>query len=302
MSSSSSSSYFNYQNNNHNNHNNDQMDISQSYISKGDILEFSAKGRTETPYSIVILKNGNIVLANYKHGSIQIFSMDKKFIKGKKINIGNPTSLFVDNLNNLYVGTSIGKIIIFKDILNSTDEIKTGETDPKYPMWDISSSEITGITGLENYIYIVDNKNVVIKKYTNDGQHICDLWKNKFKSPFGINITKNKNFIVSDIINNNITILTEFEIIIQFGSFEDQFKEPKGIAISEGGSILICDSGNNRIKIYTEEGKLIQIYGSSGSSRKIGEFNNPQSISLYNKKAYIADTGNDRIQIIPYKF
>ena len=82
------------------------------------------------------------------------------------------------------------------------------------------------------------------------------------------------------------------------GSGHGQFNEPRGVAVDDGGNILVVDGNNNRIQKFTSDGKFITAVGKEGN--KPLEFITPIGIAIHplNKKVYITECGNHRIQIV----
>jgi len=70
---------------------------------------------------------------------------------------------------------------------------------------------------------------------------------------------------------------------------------PKAIAADDDGNIWVVDSGNHRLVVLDPDGKVIRIVGESGTQD--GRFRHPSDIELYKNKVYVADTGNERIQV-----
>jgi sugar lactone lactonase YvrE len=106
------------------------------------------------------------------------------------------------------------------------------------------------------------------------------------------------------------------EFSLEFGSFgtgDGKFKSPSGLALDTGSNLLyVADTDNDRIQIINIDGNcddnddeylakdicFVDEFGSGGTGE--GEFDSPSALVLdtANDLLYIADTGNDRIQII----
>ncbi len=76
--------------------------------------------------------------------------------------------------------------------------------------------------------------------------------------------------------------------------------EPTDVAIGPDGDVYVTDSASNRIVWYKIDGSKI-LWGKNGgdgsSGTGIGEFNNPQGISVDSRGVvYVADTDNHRVQ------
>jgi sugar lactone lactonase YvrE len=112
------------------------------------------------------------------------------------------------------------------------------------------------------------------------------------------------------------TISAEPEFSDEFGSFgtgEGKFKEPMGLALDTGSNLLyVADSDNDRIQIIDVDGNcddnddeylandvcFVDEFGENGNGD--GEFRSPTALVLDTGSdlLYVADSGNDRIQII----
>ena len=84
-----------------------------------------------------------------------------------------------------------------------------------------------------------------------------------------------------------------------FGDNDDptHFRRPTDIAFVPDGSFFISDGyGNTRVLKFDKNGKFVKMWGTRGSGP--GQFDTPHAIaSDRNGRIYVADRGNDRIQI-----
>ncbi|MDX1441516.1 MAG: fibronectin type III domain-containing protein, partial [Nitrosopumilaceae archaeon] len=111
-------------------------------------------------------------------------------------------------------------------------------------------------------------------------------------------------------------VFAEPDFTLEFGSFgtaDGRFKAPSGLALDTDTDLLyVADTDNNRIQIIDVNGScdenddeylaqdicFVDEFGGSGTGD--GKFDSPTALALDqgSKLLYIADTGNDRIQII----
>ncbi|MBI5434339.1 MAG: NHL repeat-containing protein [Planctomycetes bacterium] len=82
-------------------------------------------------------------------------------------------------------------------------------------------------------------------------------------------------------------------------SFKDEwFKdliEPRGLAVSKGFEIYVSDAGAHCVRGAALEKPWIRI-GRRGTAP--GEFNTPRGICIVGEKLYVADSRNDRVQVL----
>ena len=69
-----------------------------------------------------------------------------------------------------------------------------------------------------------------------------------------------------------------------------------GVAANRLGFIFVSDSTNHRVEKFTSDGHFLLTFGTNGPIH--GNFVYPEGIALLGEeKVYVADHGNDRIQV-----
>ena len=122
------------------------------------------------------------------------------------------------------------------------------------------------------------------------------------KGPRGVAVNQKDEVIVSEGDGHCVSIFSPAgEKLRSFGfkgSGRGLFNEPRGVAVDDHGNILVVDNDNHRIQKFTSDGKFITAVGKGGN--KPLEFSTPVGIAIHplNKKVYITECGNDRIQIL----
>ena len=149
-------------------------------------------------------------------------------------------------------------------------------------------------------IYVLDELNYSVKKYTSDGRFILK-WGSfgsgdgEFFKPEGIAVDKSGNVYVADTLNNRIQKFSKNgDFILKWGSFgsgDEQFNQPKGITVDEYGYVYVADTFNHRIQKFTSNGQFVTKWGSEGDDD--GSFSG--IVAAYGF-VYVADTLNNRIQ------
>lgn len=77
-----------------------------------------------------------------------------------------------------------------------------------------------------------------------------------------------------------------------------QFLFSCGVAVDGEGNILIAHNGSHIIQQYTAEGQFLKAVGARGSGPLQFFFPTGLMYSLSNKKVYVVDAGNCRVQIL----
>ena len=120
--------------------------------------------------------------------------------------------------------------------------------------------------------------------------------------PWGVAVSQRGEIIVTENIGNCISIFSPSgEKIRTFGSkgsAQGQFSGPRGVAVDGDGNILVADEGNHRIQKFTADGKFLTAVGQKG--KKHLEFSFPSGVTVNhrNRKVYICDAYNNRVQIL----
>ena len=129
------------------------------------------------------------------------------------------------------------------------------------------------------------------------------------KGPRGVAINQRGEVIVAEGSGHCVSIFSPAgEKLRSFGSRgsgHGQFNVPYGVAVDDDGNILVVDRNNFRIQKFTSDGKFITAVGKfitavGKEGNKPLEFSNPRGIAIHplNKKVYVADNWNQRIQVL----
>lgn len=90
-------------------------------------------------------------------------------------------------------------------------------------------------------------------------------------------------------------VISEEWVVVEHTCQDLGMDQPMGIAY-DNGRIFICDSEENTIKVFDAEFNFLSSIGSTGN--ELGCFLNPSDITILDGKAYVLDSGNNRLQII----
>ncbi|MGB8133732.1 MAG: 6-bladed beta-propeller, partial [Nitrososphaeraceae archaeon] len=79
------------------------------------------------------------------------------------------------------------------------------------------------------------------------------------------------------------------------------FQGPSGLSIDANDNIYVTDKNNNRIPVFTSDGQFITKFGEPGSGN--GQLIDPEGVGVDKESGavYVADTGNNRIQLFEHQ-
>ena len=129
--------------------------------------------------------------------------------------------------------------------------------------------------GIDDSVYLTDDIDHTVHKYTIDGKHVWTLGTSGCPSDTG---------------NTSI----DYRTIKRSGP---PFNFPCNLAVAPNGDLFIADGyGNARIHKFTADGKLVKSWGTPGSEP--GQFGVPHGITVdKNGVVYVADRENSRLQL-----
>ena len=125
---------------------------------------------------------------------------------------------------------------------------------------------------------------------------------NGVNGPCGIIINRKGEMVIIEGGGHCVTVLSPSgEKIRSFGmhgSYQGRFNHPCGVAVDGDGNLLVADGFNCRIQKFTGDSQFLAAVGTIGEGPL--QFIGPTSIAFNatNKKIYIAEFGNNCIQVL----
>lgn len=156
-------------------------------------------------------------------------------------------------------------------------------------------------------IYVVDTGDHQVKVFNYGGEFIKTIgtrgeFSGALNYPTFAAAAKDGSFYVNDALNYKIKHFSlSGDLLDHFGSEGNgpgTFSRPKGIAVDSENHIYVVDNLFDNIQIFDSLGTLLAVVGTSGQNP--GQFWSPAGIDIVGDTVYIADTFNDRIQILRY--
>jgi len=187
-------------------------------------------------------------------------------------------SIFIDNKDRVYIfSRSENPITVF----DSSGKFLTswGQGYFKRPHGSC--------IGPDGSIYLTDDGNHTVTKFTNDGKVLMTLGTEGKPSDTGYRQVPN------DEMHPNST----WERIASIKRGGPPFNMPTGVALSSTGDIYVSDGyGNARVHKFSKNGRLLFSWGEPGAGP--GQFRWPHSVSVDKQdRVWVCDRENSRIQI-----
>ena len=125
--------------------------------------------------------------------------------------------------------------------------------------------------------------------------------------PWGVAVNQRGEIIVAELDGHCMSIFSpsgeKIRTFGRMGSDQGQFDCPCGVAVDGDGNILVADGNNHRIQNFTAGGKFLTTICRSTKNKHL-KFSRPVGVTINrrNRKVYISDTNNHRIQILNADF
>ncbi|RTL38885.1 MAG: 6-bladed beta-propeller [Candidatus Melainabacteria bacterium] len=260
--------------------------------------------------SVVCYRSGRVIVGDTATRKVHVYSFEGRWVgdlvvtdtdtKTRGGSLTKPSGIAIDLKGRVYVVDS---------------------SDPYVRVFDskgVFVKEFCNIQGKEGglqgiavdstgLIYLSDITNACIQVFQSE----LGLWMRKIdckgktesdlQLPSGIAIDRANQLYCADYGASRIFVFNKSGSLLRsFGSKGNgpgQFNVPRSVAVDKNDKIYVLDSLNHRIQVFGPTGNLFYIFGGRGSEP--GKFIGPSDISIdpENSFLYVADKGNQRIQV-----
>ena len=139
---------------------------------------------------------------------------------------------------------------------------------------------------------------VAVRKTVPDCQGIHVKSITGLKEPRSLAVTKDGHIVIAEHTAHCVSVFDrdghKLRSFGHQGSGQSKLSYPRGVALCSDNSVLV--TADHCVKKYSLDGKFMASVGTQGSGRL--EFNAPRGITAKNKKVYVCDAGNNRIQVL----
>jgi tripartite motif-containing protein 71 len=265
--------------------------------------EGEAPGQLRHPLGISADPNGNIYVADTGNNRIQKFDSQGRLLASVggfgwgQEQFQKPVDLCAENGLDVFVADYENRRIERYDKeLNCISSYLPDANLPDRLQFGFPRS--VGIS-IHGDLFIIDSENRRVLKLnsqhepeTSFGDY--DWGEGNLGEPVQVCVSRTDKVFVSD---DRLELVMVYDY---FGNFLDSIGDksvssPAGLCISADNILYVADPDKDQIVAFDPEGRPLATIGSQGE--KLGAFNNPNDVALYQNRLYVADTDNHRIQV-----
>ena len=262
-------------------------------------------GRFMTPRAIDA--NEHVIVVIDKSGRLQLFTSTGDHLTTWDLPLsgtGFPTGVSLDPLGLIWVAETHGHRVLVYDLSGNEllrfGSYGTGNGEFLYPTdvafghnGEVYVSEYGG----NDRISVFDRQGQFIRSFGHHGEDAKG-----FMRPQSIAVDPlTGNLMIADAGNHRIVVCDPagkvLRLISSAGRETGQLLYPYGITFISPVSFLVCEYGNNRLQQFSIDGSFISSAGSAGD--RAGEFKTPWGVAKTPLGIIVADTGNNRLQLLP---
>ncbi len=263
----------------------------------------SVDGRFVTPRA-VDAQDGVVVVID-KSGRVQRLDSDGEHLSTWKLpstSNGFPTGVSIDERGRTWVPDTHGhRVLVFDTNGNEVLRFGTYGTDDGQFIYPTDIAFLDGEVFVSEYggndrVSVFDRTGTFLRSFGTHGQG-----RNAFQRPQSIAVDPaSGSLYIADSGNHRIVVADSAgEVLRTIGSAgrgEGQLLYPYGVCLLGDGSLLVCEYGNNRLQRFTPDGTPLKSLGGAGSIP--GQLRTPWAIAADGEEVIVADTGNDRLQVL----
>jgi DNA-binding beta-propeller fold protein YncE len=260
------------------------------------------EGRIASPAGLAVSADAQrLYVADPLQHKVFTFDFAKKELR--KIDVGYPTGVALDDQENIYVVDGVKKGVVVFD--------RTGKE-----LREINDKSMTRPNGVavdskHDRVYVVDTGNSEageqnVKVFDRSGKRIGAIGGapggdfSQFSYPTYVTLDPEGNVFVADTLNSRVQKFDPHGNFITSlgkpGSNWGEFDKPKGVALDTFGNVYVVDTSWSNVQIFNPKGQILLFFGGRGPIP--GMMKNPLSITIdRNNRIYVGDYLNHRIGV-----
>lgn len=252
-------------------------------------LEFALPG---SPNDVVVDSDTNYYVAYLEGDSVVKYNaqMEPQFV----INIDKPTSLTLDDDENLY-------LLAKTSLINKQKIFKYSKIDGSAmanPLSGLQQTQYTDFTYYKNHFYLIRSFYSKVIKYDTTGTVVFSVGdygtsNGQYINVKSVTVDHEQNVYVVD---DNINRITKLDSL---GNYVAKVSTAANHVHCFKDSNLIV-SYNHGVKSMKTDFSNIETLGTGVQGDSLSEFSSPNGICTYKNNICVADKSNSRIQVIDY--
>ncbi len=150
-------------------------------------------------------------------------------------------------------------------------------------------------------LYVADGGNSRIQKFSAKGEFLATFGRpgtgsGELREPSGVAVDASGEIYVTDSTNQRLLRFNaDGTPGGEWNGPGPGFLGPRDVAIGSDRMLYVLDQGRARVVKLNRDGQTLAEWGRKGSAD--GEFENPTGLTVAADRVYVADAGNNRIQI-----
>ncbi|MCK4717564.1 MAG: 6-bladed beta-propeller, partial [Thermoplasmata archaeon] len=264
------------------------------------------------PRGVGVGADGKIYVADANNNRVQIYYSNRTFCKSLSTtglaifdneHFNRPEGVSIDASHNIYVADSLNYRIQVYDAVGDHLFTLGSSTERMAGSDNEHLSTASGLAIGNDRIYVVDKGNSRIQVFHMDGGYDETL----SIDCYGAAVGPDGYIYTAHAPNQCIEIYTTAGELVQTlgttgvdGNDMEHLNTPVGVSVGDDGKVYVADRANHRIVIYDNISDHIadQVIGEAGvSGSDSAHLSSPQGVMCWNGNIYVADTGNQRVQI-----
>jgi DNA-binding beta-propeller fold protein YncE len=260
------------------------------------------EGRIASPAGLAVSADAQrLYVADPLQHKVFTFDFEKKELR--KIDVGYPTGVAIDDEENIYVVDGVKKGVMVFD--------RTGKELREINDKTMERPNGIAVDSKHDRVYVVDTGNSEsaeqnVKVFNRAGKRIGAIGGaaggdfGQFSYPTYVALDVDGNVFVGDTLNSRVQKFDHegkfITAIGKAGSNWGEFDKPKGVALDSFGNVYVVDTSWSNVQIFNPKGQILLFFGGRGPIP--GMMKNPLSIAIdKNNQIYVGDYLNHRIGV-----
>jgi YD repeat-containing protein len=270
----------------------------------------AGEGQFEDPWGIAVAPaTGDLYVSDEHNNRVEQFSPAGKFLASfgywgsENAALKAPQGLSISTSGKLYVADMDNNRVSVWSLpeaagLHETYSTQFGSAGSGPGQFEYAAAPAVTPTG---HVLVTDDTTNLIQEFSSQGKYLASYGgtgesAGKFEGATGVAVNQaTGDMYVGDCGAHSIQELNpKGEYIRSLTSIHLQC--PGEITIDSAGNVWTVDMSADQVEEWGEAGSFLHAYGEKGSGNL--QFNEPVGITYANKDIYVADTKNNRVQIM----